>query len=724
MRVKQKLIPKSRDPPTAKRDESGNIITSPNLLKKLYLDTYVHRLRHRKIKPELETLKILKEELWERRYQIIKQKKTPNWEINQVQKTLNSLKNNKARDPSGLINELFKDGVAGPDLVKAVTIMINRIKEEQKIVPLTQLANIATIYKNKGSRLDLVNDRGIFGLGIFRYILEKQIYCDKYQFIDKGMSDSNVGGRKGRNIRNHLFMVYGVINSVVHGGADPIDIAIYDIEQCFDAMWLTQAMNDLYDVVEEEQRDDKLALVYLVNRKNKVAVKNPFGLTDRVEINDVILQGSCWGPMEGSVQIDMIGKECVNKDINMYMYKDLVKIMPLSMVDDILTISRCGFPSVASNSFINTKIEMMKLKLGRQKCHQIHVGKVCPFCPTLQVHGEAIDLVEEDKYLGDVISNTIQVNGSNQKNVIKRRGSGMGIITQIILILKTVSLGHFYFEMAVLLRESLLINGIMFNTEVWYALTVAQVKELEEVDKLLLRRVLECPSSTSVESMYLELGLIPLRWVLKGRRVTFLYYLVTLDTAQMLSKIFHAQWNFPVKHDWTETVKNDLKDLDMVMDLEQIKKIKKENFAEMVKKACRKAAFIELMSMKEKHSKLSNLSYTELKMQSYLKNKKIHPGKAKSLFKYRTRMAFVKNNYKSSHGDLNCPVCSQTDENIKFLDDQHHLNHCVKLVNEAPVTSDGQCCQYQEIFGENFEVMSKVVERLDLYFEKRTELLA
>ena len=167
------------------------------------------------------------------------------------------MKDNKSRDPNGFINELFKEGVAGKDLVKAVTTLMNKIKDETKSVPLLNLANIATIYKNKGSRLDLENDRGIFGLSVFRLILEKLIYKDKYQTIDKGMSDSNVGGRKGKNIWNHLFVVYRIINNVINGGADPVNIAVYNLEQCFDAMWPVQAMNDLYDTVSEEERDDK-----------------------------------------------------------------------------------------------------------------------------------------------------------------------------------------------------------------------------------------------------------------------------------------------------------------------------------------------------------------------------------------------------------------------------------------------------------------------------------
>ena len=40
----------------------------------------------------------------------------------------------------------------------------------------------------------------------------KMIYKEKYDMIDKNMSDSNIGARKEKNIRNHIY----VVNSIVH----------------------------------------------------------------------------------------------------------------------------------------------------------------------------------------------------------------------------------------------------------------------------------------------------------------------------------------------------------------------------------------------------------------------------------------------------------------------------------------------------------------------------
>ena len=505
-KVKKSVIRKHVDPPMAKRDTAGNLITSPSLLKKLYLDEYVFRLRHREIKPELQTLKGLKDDLWERRFKMMKANKTADWSLDEVRKVLHSLKTNKARDPLGYANEIFQPGVCGDDLVEAVTLLVNGVKREMCTPDIMKLNNISTIYKNKGSRFDLVNDRGIFNMVAFRKILDRLIYDDKYDCIDRNMSDSNVGGRKRRNIRNHLFIVYGIINSVMNNESSPIDLQFYDLKQCFDAMWLEESMNNLADTVGESHWDDKLALIYQNNCVNHVAIKTPFGLTKRVSVENIVTQGGVWGPLQCSNQIDGIGKECESRNIHLTTYKNKVKIPPLAMIDDILAPAVCGIQSVAVNTFINSKTEMKKLGFSFTKCNKIHVGKCNPFCPELQVHGDAIGSSTHEKYLGDVIGDTIMGDGCNKKNIKSRKSKGMGIISQIMSYLNSVSLGYHYFDIACVLRESLLVNGILTNCEVWYGLTKQQVKELEDIDRLLLRRVFDSPISTPTEAFYLELG--------------------------------------------------------------------------------------------------------------------------------------------------------------------------------------------------------------------------
>ena len=137
-----------------------------------------------------------------------------------------------------MVNELFKSGCIGSDLKLGLVLMFNAIKTHHYIPKFMQLSNITSIFKNKGSRLNLDNDRGIFIQTVLKKILEKLVYKDNYESVDSNMTDSNIGSRKARNIRDHLFLIYGIINSVIRGGAAAIDIQIYDIEKCFDSLWL------------------------------------------------------------------------------------------------------------------------------------------------------------------------------------------------------------------------------------------------------------------------------------------------------------------------------------------------------------------------------------------------------------------------------------------------------------------------------------------------------
>ena len=288
------------------------------------------------------------------------------------------------------------------------------------------------------------------------------------------------------------------------------------------------------------------------------------------------------------------------------------------MVDDIGAIANCGQDSLILNSYINTQIELKKLRFhvpdaqGRTKCHKLHVGCKSSRCPILKVHGTVMEEVEYDEYLGDVISN----DGKNKMNLRKRISRGMGIITQIMNILESVSYGHHFIEIALLLRESMFISSILNNVEVWYGLTRSEVETFEKLDLILLRRILSAPSSTPIESFYLELGLLPLGTVIKSRRIKYLHYLLSRDKSEMLSQFFWAQWKKPGRQDWTEAVRQDLADFGMSADPELLKKYSKYSFKKVVKDKATEFTFNNLMKIKEKHSKLSALSYYELRAQT------------------------------------------------------------------------------------------------------------
>ena len=145
-----------------------------------------------------------------------------------------------------------------------------------------QYANICAIYKGRGEVSSLDSDRGIFLVSLFRTIMMKMIYKEKYNIIDGSMSDSNIGARKQKNIRNHIFVVNSIIHDVLSRKTKcPIDIMVLDYKQMFDSECLFQCMNDLY---EAGVNDDIFALIFEANRENLVAVNTPHGISRREKI--------------------------------------------------------------------------------------------------------------------------------------------------------------------------------------------------------------------------------------------------------------------------------------------------------------------------------------------------------------------------------------------------------------------------------------------------------
>ena len=107
-------------------------------------------------------------------------------------------------------------------------------------------------------------------------------------------------------------------------------------------------------------------------------------------------------------------------------------------------------------------------------------------------------------------------------------------------ILNKVSLGEHYFKIALILRESLFLNGILTNSEIWYGLKKTEIKQLEDLDVSLLRKIVNTPFSVPTEAVYLELGCLNISTIIKARRLNYLHYLVNQSEQSMWNHL-----NFP-----------------------------------------------------------------------------------------------------------------------------------------------------------------------------------
>ena len=298
-------------------------------------------------------------------------RKSSPWKMYDLENALSNLKKNKSRDHEGLVNEIFKVDVIGDNLKKSLLIMFNELKQKRLIPSFMNYSNITTVPK-KGPRIELKNERGIFRVSVLRSILMRLIYNEKYPVIDRNMSDCQMGARKGKGCKNNIFIVNGIIHDVMKSvKMKPILLQIYDYAQMFDSINLEQAISDIYDA---GVKDDCLALIYKANAEISMAVNTPSGLSDRQTLKDIVLQGDTWGSILASVQVDSIGKECVEAGYG-YLYKDSLPVSMLGLVDDTIGITEAGYRAQQMNIFMNVKTAEKGLQFGATKCKSMLVGK-------------------------------------------------------------------------------------------------------------------------------------------------------------------------------------------------------------------------------------------------------------------------------------------------------------------------------------------------------------
>ena len=549
--------------------------------------------------------------------------------------------------------------------------------------------------------------RGIFRVSVFRNILDRLIFNDEYKNIDKNLTDSNVGGRKGRGIRDNLFVINAITNSVKNGGENACDVQVFDVEKCFDSLWVQECVNTLY---ENGFKNDKLALLYEETKNAQIAIKTPNGTTQRKNIQNIIMQGTVFGSIICTSVMDKLAQIFYQNPDLIYKYKDKVDVPVLGMVDDVLSVTKCSSQTVASNATINAFMELNKLKLSAEKCSKIHVGKKCDQCPKLKVHENEMKESQKEKYLGDIISDK----GTVKETIENRIAKAWSYVSEIGAILTEFPFGNKKIQVGLMLREAMFLNGVLHSSEAWHGITTTQIAQIEIVDHHLMRTILSAQAKTPTEFLYLETGALPVKSVMSSRRLNYLKHVHMQAEHELIKRIFQAQRDDPKKGDWWLMVKADLEKYGI--DENELKELKKAQAKKLIKEKVYKKTFEDLKDVQKTHSKIKNIEYTEFKRQGYMNNTKLSFDEKSLLFKLRSRtVTDIKCNIKTfSQNDKMCPLC------MKSEDTQEHCMECPKLKTCQNQLENHS--QYNHIFS-TCELEQKAIAALFLYILETRQLL-
>ena len=391
----------------------------------------------------------------------------------------------------------------------------------------------------------------------------------------------------------------------------PVSFQFYDYSQMFDSINLQEAISDIFDTGMD---DDNLVLLYKANQEINMAVKTPHGLSARQNVSDIVLQGDTFGSVLASVQVDKIGQDCIDAGYY-YLYKNVLPVGFLGLVDDIVGVTEAGFKAQELNAYINVKTAEKTLQFGAKKCKSMLIGKNTEKVINnhLQVDnwvssyeedkstGESnlvekyegkvdIEKVEEYTYLGFVISSK----GDNMANIRQMKNKSNGVIKKIFIKLNSLNLKQYYFECAIFLMNVMLRSSILYGSDMYYNLKESELRQLERIEEFYLRKVLKTTKGCPIAQMYLQLRQYRARFEVKKLRLLYLKYILEQNEDSKLKKFFNLQLEKPSRGDWASTCLNDLKELELEYSLEEIRLMTKSKYLNILKSRIQKNAFTYL----------------------------------------------------------------------------------------------------------------------------------
>ena len=605
---------------------------------------------------------------------------------NEVEQACKQLKKKKAQDTEGWKNELMIYG--GEEMIRSLTLMSNKILREREIPEEWSRVIIKSLYKNKGSRLDMVNRRGLFLTNLVSKLFEKVLYCKSENRIQ--MPQCQNGGRKRRSAIDNLIIIMSIIDNNRRIGRKTYMVCA-DAEKCFDKLWLEDCLIDLNEI---GMREREVSIIYKMNKMTKVIVNTPVGYTKEFMVEKVVKQGTIYAPIlccasTGKVNnmtpqpTTIIGPE--------------LQVQALVYVDDIAGAGNKNvIEGVVENlnemekdkgfTFATKKTNYMVIKTGKEKDEKVE----------LSVKRGNIRRVEEYTYLGI----TITEHGTIEKHLNEKMHKGMGMIKDINKIGSEYHVGQMSTSVQLLLYEKTVIPSLTYNLEGITYWRKGDWALLERIQGKLLKYLLKMPESTPYWGLLNELGIWPLQDVINYKKFMLYQNIITSEEDRLCKKVIKTQKEYNMEGSWYMELEKTSQGYNI--GLKEAETKKKSEWKKTVKRKIKDSIIRQSIEKVKEMKKLRHQKEQIFETQQYIVNTTI--SKVRDLIRTKLEMLDIGNNI--GGGEKKCFGCNNYEERTE------HLIQCEKV----RVIMQNECDGYRLNTGKN---ISKVYTYLTEYLNWR-----
>ena len=471
-----------------------------------YRKEFSSRLSHRTIHPDYVEYEKKSNEVFLRYMQLTKCiNDEDDFTFEEVSKILSKLKSGKAF-PDCFPPEIYQH--AGPNLIAGITNTLNNIKNSVSTPIQWDNTSIKTLYKKKGCRKMLKYHRGIFLTVILSKVLER-LLLERAEKILERINALQCGSQKGKSIDDIIFLLNGLIDHSLYLNKT-LYMTSYDFATCFDSLWLEDCLMCLRNI---GVSDRMLHLIYELNKRATITVKIPFGDTTPFTVENIVKQGTVWGPKlccASTAEIcdeDITGGASIGDfTIHSMLYVDDCNRVNTDIVDTELS----------HHKFLDFAIRK-RSPLNAEKCFNLTINKQAHInLPTLMIENHILAEVEGSKVLGDYFNNK----GDNTSTIQKRVNLSHGVTNSMLAMCNEATFGSYRIEVLLLLYRSVFVPSVISNSQAWSHITDKDITKLKTSQLICLKRIMRTSSSTPNAFIFLELGVLPIEYEIHTKQLT------------------------------------------------------------------------------------------------------------------------------------------------------------------------------------------------------------
>ena len=623
----------------------------------------------------------------------------------EVSDTIRRKKNKKATTDWN--NVMLKKG--GDAMTELFMPVIKAFWKEEAPPKQWNQGTITNIWKGKGDRECMENQRGITVSGTFGTILE-EILNDR---ITKTINytQAQAGGRKGASTMDHVFILRNIMTLAKKEGRHMI-VSFFDVKKAFDRA----DMNDMLFVLYKNGVQGKLwRLTRSLNTGLTAKVKTKGGVTREFKREKGGKQGGKLMVPMFSKTMDTLSEDMMsNEKLGIKLNSD---VMPaLIFMDDVLSFAEGYDQQKATLEAIDEFGTKHQIEWGAEKCKVMETGTHNENQKEWSLGEKTISNCRTYKYLGEIISR----DGKNEENLIARFKKIKSTVRAITTCGNNMVMRRIGTKALITLHDAVTLPTLLYNSETW-PLNNTIKNEIDKIEIWAWKSMLGLPKTTPTPAVIFCTGALYASTRIETRQLIYLHKVLQKDQNHWTKQSLDAISTYNIG--WAKQIRETLDLWGLENDWESIKQKKSKTWKkevydaaeninlEKLKKDCvKKSRGENIVKTKTKTiiPHLEQAGYTRKPNSFMIDNNKLI---ARAYIMGRYGMLQCAANFSAGYGGklcINCGVIDDENHRINNCERWKEINlfDCVEKVNYDDLYSDDQC--------KSMCIIGKIIDMWDL----------